>query len=694
MLRPDRLNPLFAPVTALGGVGPALAKSLARLFEREDPRVLDLVFHLPTSIVDRSLRTTVAGAPVGAIATLTLTVEGHKRAPPGRRGVPHRVVTSDGTGDVVLVFFGGEAGWIERKLPIGETRLVSGTIESFDGVKQIVHPDHVVPVEHADRMPTIEPVYPLTEGLSPRLLSRAIAGAVERVPALPEWIDPQLVAERRWPDFRASLTALHHPEGPEALLAEAPAPSRLAYDELFAGQVALGLVRGEQKRAAGRASIGDGRLIGRLSDALPWPLTGAQRRSIDEIDADMASPDRMIRLLQGDVGSGKTIVALFAMARAVEAGRQAALMAPTEILARQHAATIAPLAERVGITTAILTGREKGRERAELLARLAAGSIDVLIGTHAVFQDGVAFRDLGLAVVDEQHRFGVAQRLALAEKGAAADLLVMTATPIPRTLVLTFYGDMDVSRLDEKPPGRKPIDTRAVPMERLDEVVAGVGRAIERGDRVYWICPLVSESEDLDVTAVEERHAALSAVFPGRVGLLHGRMKGPAKDAALSAFQRGETAVLVATTVVEVGVDVPEASIIVIEHASASASRSFISCAAASGAASDRPPACCSTAGRSARSRASACRSSATARTVSPSRKPTSDCVAPARCWARASPACRRPGWCAGRRMARSSRSPATTPVSCSRATPICRARAVRPCASRSTCSAGSKRCA
>ena len=417
-------------------------------------------------------------------------------------------------------------------------------------------------------MPPVEPVYGLTEGLYPRTVQKAAQAGLARLPASAR-MDRRGDARancRRRPSPRRS-TRLHNPLAPGDVEPTSPAASRLAYDELLANQLALLLVRARMRALPGRAHASEGRIAETLLGALPYQLTGAQARAIGTIRADLAAPQRMIRLLQGDVGSGKTIVALIAMAHVVEGGRQAALMAPTEILARQHFERMKPLGEIAGLRLALFTGRDTAAMRRAQLAALAAGEIDIAVGTHALFQESVEFRDLGLAVVDEQHRFGVHQRLALASKGETADLLVMTATPIPRTLVLTYFGDMDVSALDEKPPGRTPIDTRALPIERLDEVVAAVGRAIAGGARAYWVCPLVEESEALDVAAAEERAENLRAFFGDAVGLVHGRMKGPAKDAAMERFQRGETKVLVATTVIEVGVDVPEATIMVIEHA-------------------------------------------------------------------------------------------------------------------------------
>jgi ATP-dependent DNA helicase RecG len=432
---------------------------------------------------------------------------------------------------------------------------------------QMVHPDRVVDEAGLAKLPLVEPVYPLTEGLFASQLRRAIEGAIDKLPALPEWQDPAYLAREGFPSFDEALRLVHRPAVPADALPTSAAWSRLAYDELLAGQLALGLMRAHMRRISGRRTMGDGRLRERIIAALPYSLTASQVRALSDIVGDLGQPHRMLRLLQGDVGSGKTVVALLACAAVIEAGRQAAIMAPTEILARQHLATIATVAEAAGLKVALLTGRERGRARSDILARLAAGDIDLLVGTHALFEEEVAFRDLALAVVDEQHRFGVHQRLALARKGEAVDVLVMTATPIPRTLVLTYFGDMDISELREKPAGRKPIDTRTVPLGRIDDVVAGVGRALEEGRRVYWVCPLIEESETVDLAAAEDRFQSLQERFGALVGLVHGRLKGADKDRAMESFAQGETRLLVATTVIEVGVDVPEASVMVIEHA-------------------------------------------------------------------------------------------------------------------------------
>ena len=476
----------------------------------------------------------------------------------------------DDSGRIDLVFFHAERRFIERQLPVGSIRTVSGRIESYNDKKQMTHPDYIVAPEARADLPLLEPVYPLTAGLSGKVLLKAARQALERLPDLPEWQDPAWLKQQGWPDFQSALTRLHRPQD-AADVSPASAPwQRLAYDELLAGQLALGLVRQSFKSQAGRRVAGDGAIRAKIADALSFSLTNSQRQALKEIADDIAAPFRMLRLLQGDVGSGKTVVALMAMAIAVEAGAQAALMAPTEVLARQHADTIAPLAEAAGLRLALLTGREKGRARAELLERLALGNIDILIGTHALFQADVTFKDLAFAVIDEQHRFGVHQRLALQTKGGGggADVLVMTATPIPRTLLMTHYGDLDVSRLTEKPAGRKPIVTKSIPIETIERLIERLRVQLEEGAQVYWVCPLIESSEKSELAAAEERHAHLSQLFGAdAVGLLHGAMPDKAKDAAMAAFAAGALKILVATTVIEVGVDVPNANIMVIEHA-------------------------------------------------------------------------------------------------------------------------------
>ena len=567
-MRPTLLDPLFAPASSLPGIGPKNTKLFDRLLGKpEGARVVDVLFHLPFATLDRRARPKIRDAVPDTIVTIEATVTEHHEPPNARSRAPFKVLVEDETGDVELVFFLANPAWVRSRLPIGATRWISGKLELWDGRRQMVHPDRVMDADELARLPAVEPIYSLTEGLFQRTVARAVEGALKRLPRLPESIGPETLEKLKLPGFGEALAAMHRPAAPGDIDPAGPAATRLAYDELLANQLALLLVRARLRAIAGRAHVANGAIRQRLEAALSFSLTSAQRRALDDIRADLASDKRMIRLLQGDVGSGKTIVALFAMADVVEAGRQAAIMAPTEVLARQHYERMAPLAEKAGLRMALMTGRDKAAGRRDTLAALVNRDIDIAVGTHALFQESVVFADLGLAVVDEQHRFGVRQRLALASKGDAADLLVMTATPIPRSLVLAYFGDMDVSVLREKPPGRQPIDTRVLPIERLDEVVVGLSRALTSGARAYWICPLVEESETVDVAAAEDRAAHLRAIFGDTVGLVHGKLGGLDKDAAMARFQTGETTILVATTVVEVGVDVPQATIMIIEHA-------------------------------------------------------------------------------------------------------------------------------
>ena len=562
-MRPERLSPLFRSVSALPGIGPKSAATLGKLCGEA---VIDLLFHLPNGIVDRGLVPAISQARSGRTVTAQVTVLRHR--PPDRPGRPYRVRCKDSAGEELdIVFFHARGDYVARQLPQGAERLISGKLEMFHGVPQIPHPDYIELPEKATRIPAMEPVYPLTAGLTNAALVKAMDKALQSLPRVPEWIDTTLKQREAWPDWAAALNAVHRPQAPDTLDRESPARRRLAYDELLSNQLALAVLRDSQRRQGGRPLTGDGNLVSQARAALPYGLTGSQEQAGAEIAADMASDKRMLRLLQGDVGSGKTIVALLAMLQAIEAGTQAAMMAPTEILARQHFETLVEPCRALGIRLELLTGRIKGRERADLLEDLAAGRIAILVGTHAVFSDDIAFRDLGLAVIDEQHRFGVHQRLQLQRKGHAVDTLVMTATPIPRTLALTAYGDLDNSRLTEKPPGRQPIDTRVISNERIEDVTAAVGRKIAAGERAYWICPLVAESETVDLAAAEDRYAALKAIFGEQVGLVHGRLKGPEKEAVMEDFATGRVTILVATTVVEVGVNVPEATVMVIEQA-------------------------------------------------------------------------------------------------------------------------------
>jgi ATP-dependent DNA helicase RecG len=590
--RPFILDPLFKRLTTLPGVGPRTLPLLEKLCGGQ--KVLDMLWHVPHDFIDRTATPKIAEAGDGQIATIEVTVGKH--FPNARKGQPYKVWCTDETGALNVVFFHAHKNWVEKQLPEGEKRVLSGRIEMYQGRPQMPHPDYIVKPEDRDEIEPYEPVYGLTAGVYQKTIRKAILGAFKILPHLPEWLDPAHKAKYGWGDWDEALrtvhyisddhsnTPSHHPDAPSCYPGESrdlvskelpdscvrrndTALERLAYDELLSNQLALAMVREKQKALGGRAFKGTNTLVKRLDEILPYKLTNAQQNTISEIYGDQAAPHRMLRLLQGDVGAGKTIVALYAMLRTVESGAQAAIMAPTEILARQHGASLKPFLDQLGVRFITLTGRDKGKARDLLLDQIASGAAQIVIGTHALFQESIEFANLGLAVIDEQHRFGVHQRLMLSSKGKGTDILVMTATPIPRTLALTGYGDMDISVLDEKPPGRKPIDTRLMSKDKVDAMIERLRAPLSEGARVYWVCPLVEDSDVLNLTSAEERYDVLKTVFGDRVGIVHGRMKPQEKDEVMTRFADGALSILVATTVIEVGVDVPEATIMVIEHA-------------------------------------------------------------------------------------------------------------------------------
>lgn len=561
-MRPAFLFPLFAPITSLKGVGPRMASLYTKLCGE---KIVDLLWHLPVGVIDRTYSPSLSHAEKGRVATLTLRVLEHQ--PPSKRGKPYRIFTTDGSADMTLTYFTSKGDYLSKLYPIDRPVIVSGVLERFGRGWSMSHPDYAVPTEKRDEIPKFEAVYPLTEGLSRKMVGKTVRQALTRLPEMPEWNDPPLMRREHWPSWKKAILAAHDP-ATEEQTKDGPDRRRLAYDELLADQLALAVIRRHHRQAGGRAIKGTGVLQKKLLSSLPFKLTKGQESSIKEIGADMEAPRRMLRLLQGDVGSGKTIVALMAILQALEAGYQTALMAPTEILAKQHAQTLEAFLKPLNLKVGLLVGKMKAKEKQSVLASLADGKLRIIVGTHALFQKDIAFAKLGLTVVDEQHRFGVLQRLQLSDKGNGADILVMTATPIPRTLTLTAYGDMDVSRLTEKPTGRQPIDTRLIDMGRLDDVIDGIGRQLAKGAQIYWVCPLVEESEKSDLAAATQRADLLGKRFGlEKVGLVHGQLKTEAKDCAMEAFVSGQTRLLVATTVIEVGVDVQAASLMVIEHA-------------------------------------------------------------------------------------------------------------------------------
>ncbi|HHL43523.1 MAG TPA: ATP-dependent DNA helicase RecG, partial [Hellea balneolensis] len=528
-------------------------------------RMRDVLLTPPSGLVERSRIPSIASTHDDEVATLLITVNEHM--PGHSRKQPYKIKTSDESGELTLVFFHARGDYLKRVLPEGSQRLISGKIEKYRGEIQMTHPDYVLAPKDEAEIPAFETHYPLTAGLSQKMMRKAIQGAFEACPDLPEWQDRTWIKQEQWPAWKDALRAVHFPQSKVETGSSTQHRLRLAYDEFLAKQLALALARAQTRKAQGRAYVVKGDYVKEVLDGAPFTPTGAQLRCYAEIKSDLTSPQRMARLLQGDVGAGKTFVAALASAHVCEAGAQVAIMAPTEILARQHKKSLETLLASANLTVEALTGRDKGAQRKALLRGLAEGHIDVICGTHALFQDTVEFADLGLVIIDEQHRFGVRDRLRLNQKGRNADVLVMTATPIPRTLALTSYGDLDISKLDEKPQGRRPIQTRIMPVEKIPNIVDGLERAIAKGEQIYWVCPLVEDSDLIDLASVEERYRHLRARFGERVGLLHGKMKAQEKEAIAESFKRGGYDILVATTVIEVGVDAPNATVMIIEHA-------------------------------------------------------------------------------------------------------------------------------
>ena len=561
--RPSELFHLFGDLNNLPGIGPKTVINLKNL-SIEKPR--DFLFNLPFSVLDRLPVSSIRGVSASKIVTVEVLVKAHKI---GRsRASAYRVTVQDTEVSFQLVFFNARKEYLENLFPVGERRIISGKLEFYDNIPQIVHPHHVKKINEEKAIVRFEPVYPLTSGVSQKLMFGTINGLLEKLPKLGEWIDHELLKIKGWPSWQDALKSAHCPVSADGASNTNPARLRLAFDELFSHQLSLSIARNKIKRSKGRANISTGIFQTKVINNLPFKFTEDQKLSIRDILHDLKKPERMNRLLQGDVGSGKTIVAFIGLIAAVEAGGQGAIMAPTEILARQHFETLLPLAEKAGISLSLLTGRDKGNSRRSKLAALKDGETNIIIGTHALFQADVAFQDLRFAVVDEQHRFGVNQRLELGKKGSVVDLLIMTATPIPRSLALAQYGDMDISIIKQKPPGRKPINTALISDVRIDEVVDKLKKSIANGAQAYWVCPLIEESEVLHYTAAERRFEQLRAKLgEGVVELVHGKMSSETKDKIMDRFVSGNTKLLVATTVIEVGVNVPSANIMVVENA-------------------------------------------------------------------------------------------------------------------------------
>ena len=561
-MRPSILYPLFSPIDSLKGIGAKYQKLIKNLC---GPKVIDILFHLPYNVVDRTYTSPLSNAINNKIWTGVVTITEH--IPPQTKKHPYRVYCTDGTKELVLIFFKVYKDSIEKNYPIGEKRAISGKIEYFNGMWQMTHPDFVLPENRLKDILCLEPVYPLTSGITNKMMTKLIKDSLNRVPSFSEWQDVGSQYDLEYISFNDAIKRIHSPKNIEDLLPNSILRKRLAYDELLSNQLALALIRQRVKAKKGRSFVGDNSLYQKVVSSLPFSLTNAQISALDEISQDQKTPYKMLRLLQGDVGSGKTVVALLSMLKVIEDGAQTALMAPTEILAKQHYETIFDLCKNTDLKVELLTGKLRPKQKREIYEALKNGKINILIGTHALFTEQVEFKDLGYVVIDEQHRFGVNQRLALSKKGSLCDVLVMTATPIPRSLLLTAYGDMDYYKIAELPKGRKPSKTVVMNVNKLPSVIDALKRKLEEGTRAYWVCPLVEESDKSDLAAATERFEMLKNHFGDKVGLIHGKMKEPEKDRVMEEFKQGKKTLLVATTVIEVGVNVPEATIMIIEHA-------------------------------------------------------------------------------------------------------------------------------
>ena len=566
---PTLENFLNYPLSSLPGVGPRTRALLKNLV---GDSLQDLLFFFPHRIVERlyfpSIHAYLRSAhTLKEDVFITLIVRVNQISKPTRKGGPIKVKVEDDTGSFDLMFFNSNFQYLQKKLMLFQDLLVSGRPTFYGKKFQINHPDYIGAPAALSDFRGSSPIYPLTAGLSNKVVASVAQTALKMAPNIDEWLSPELLNARHWPSWKEALTTLHCPK-PIDFLPTCPARQRLAYDELLAQQLTLLLSRTTSFTKSGMSTPASTRIPSFLK-SLPFELTPCQTRVFKEISEDLSSSRRMLRLLQGDVGSGKTVVSFLAALQMSDQNAQVSFLAPTEILAQQHFKTMSPWAESLGISLDILSGSSSQRKHGkDVKNRLKEGILSLVVGTHALLEDDVIFKDLRLVVVDEQHRFGVEQRLKLFKKGRHSDILAMSATPIPRTLQLVNFGDMGISILHEKPKNRKPITTRVLPLNRIDDVINGITRILEKKQRVYWICPLIEESEKLDLTAAQERFLALQHVFGEKVvGLLHGKMKSVEKENVMGSFARGDIQILVSTTVIEVGIDIKEASLMVIEHA-------------------------------------------------------------------------------------------------------------------------------
>ena len=552
---------LFKNISFLKGVGPKLSKYLKN---KRIEKINDLLWHLPYSSTDRSDMVTLDKLEPGKIQTVKVRVKRHNF--PRIRNLPNKVICDDDFGKIDIVFFNSRENYIKAVLPLNKSVLLSGKVNYYKNSYQITNPDYITSINKIDYVKKKIPKYSLTEGLNEKSYRKIIEKVIMNLPDLDEWYDNDTLKKFNFKSWKESLLKLHNSEINNDL--NNKYRRRLALDEIMSNLMVLSKNRKRFKETNKKNKIFDNLIAKYIVESLNYKLTKAQEEAIKEINKDLKSDKKMFRILQGDVGSGKTIVSLITSANVLENGFQASLMAPTAILAKQHYNLAKKIFEKTKIKIELLTGKTDYKSRKKILAELKNGKIDLLIGTHALFQKKIEFKNLGYIIIDEQHKFGVKQRMSLAEKGGKnCDVLLMSATPIPRTMMLTIYGDMDVSRLLEKPKNRLPILTYSKPEKKIDELVEIIKKDLSDNNQVFWVCPLINDSQILDYSSVTKRYEWLKKKFPSQTSILHGELKQGEKDLILEKFLQKKTKILVSTTVIEVGIDFPDANLIIIENA-------------------------------------------------------------------------------------------------------------------------------
>ena len=552
-MRPKILYKLFSNLETIKGIGPKNAKLIERLCGKY---LLDLILHRPIAYIDRRNSPKIKDLSNNSIVTLILKVDGH--TPSFNKRMPYKITCSDDTGQLNIVYFNLRGPYLKKMFPIGSKKVVSGKVEEFNGIFQMTHPQHIADESNLDSVKKIECVYPLTAGISSKIIQKSINSSLAIIDDLPEWIPIDYLQKNNWTSWKKSIYEMHNPnelkEDKEDIYL-----NRLVFDELLSQQLTVRLIKNKISKLKGNTIKPNGSLLEQLKSHLSFELTDDQNQAIKEISKDQSSPNKMLRLIQGDVGSGKTIVALHSMIQCAENSKKSILMAPTEILAEQHYNTIKFFAEKLRLSCALITASNKKNHNYES---------DILIGTHALFQDKVSIDNIGLIVIDEQHRFGVHQRILLNEKaGNECDILLMTATPIPRTLELASYGDMDITKIVQKPKNRKPIITKSINLNKIESLKEALTKKLKQQEKIYWVCPLVDESDKMDLQSVNQRVLDIQKYYKDfNVEMVHGQMKQEEKNKIMDNFKSFKTQILVATSVIEVGIDDPDATVIIIEN--------------------------------------------------------------------------------------------------------------------------------